>query len=97
MRYTCPKCKSKLTILKTFNKKILISCQNCGLEDLLEYSKNHDEVYLEFLTKFDHKEIPTESQLKEGLKAEGIIRDEKEIKKMIENSNPGTVTKSVLF
>ncbi len=97
MRYTCPKCKSKLTILKTFNKKILISCQSCGLEDLLEYSKNHDEVYLEFLTKFDHKEIPTESQLKEGLKAEGIIRDEKEIKKMIENSNPGTVTKSVLF
>ncbi len=97
MRYTCPKCKSKLAIQKTFNKKILISCQSCGLEDLLEYSKNHDEVYLEFLTKFDHKEIPTESQLKEGLKAEGIIRDEKEIKKMIENSNPGIVTKSVLF
>ncbi len=97
MRYSCPKCKSKLAILKTFNKKILISCQSCGLEDLLQYSKNHDEVYLEFLTKFDHKEIPTESQLKEGLKAEGIIRDEKEIEKMIENSNPGMVTKSVLF
>src|SRR3970282_1323783 len=52
MKYACPKCKSGLTIQKTFNHKIMISCDKCSLEDLLEYSKNIDETYLDFLTKF---------------------------------------------
>lgn len=53
LKFSCPKCKAKLEIQKTFNKKIHISCDNCGIEDLLEFSKNIDEVFLEFLSRFD--------------------------------------------
>jgi len=81
MKYSCPNCKSKLDIQKTFNQKIMVSCNGCGLEDLLEYMKNTDEVYLNFLTKFDEGKIPDKKQMSLGLKTEGIIRDEKDIKK----------------
>ena len=97
MKYSCPKCKSVLSIQKTFNKKILISCNSCGLEDFLEYAKNFDEVYLDFLTKFDDGKIPNEIQIKDSLMDEGILRDENEIKKMIGKSIPDPLTKSVLF
>ena len=61
----------------------MISCDKCSLEDLLEYAKNIDEAYLDFLTKFDEGKIPDKKQMSLGLKADGIIRDEKEIKEMI--------------
>src|SRR3989304_6011238 len=97
MKYACPKCKSGLTIQKTFNHKIMISCDTCSLEDLLEYAKNIDEAYLDFLTKFDEGKIPDKKQMSLGLKADGIIRDEKEIKEMIGNNAPDELTKSVLY
>ncbi|MGQ0791941.1 MAG: DEAD/DEAH box helicase [Nitrosopumilaceae archaeon] len=97
MKYACPKCKSGLTIQKTFNHKIMISCEKCSLEDLLEYAKNIDEAYLDFLTKFDEGKIPDKKQMSFGLKAEGIIRDEKEIKEMIGNNSLDELTKSVLY
>ena len=76
---------------------MLISCQGCGLEDFLEYSKNFDEVYLDFLTKYDQGKTPNEKQIKDYLKSEGILRDEIDIKKMIGKSNPAPLTKSVLY
>ena len=97
MKYPCPKCKASLALQKTFNRKIVISCESCGLRDLLEYSKNPDEVYLNFLTKFDDGKIPNKKQMITGLRAQGILRDEKEIKKMIGDSSPDEITKSVLF
>src|SRR3990170_2668232 len=97
MKYACPKCKSGLTIQKTFNHKTMISCDKCSLEDLLEYSKNIDETYLDFLTKFDEGTIPDKKQMSLGLKADGIIRDEKEIKEMIGNNSLDELTKSVLY
>ena len=97
MKYSCPKCKSSLDIQKTFNQKIMVSCSTCGLEDLLEYAKNTDEVYLNFLTKFDEGEIPDKKQMSLGLKTEGIIRDEKDIKKMIGERSLDDLTKSVLY
>jgi len=97
MKYSCPKCKSKLDIQKTFNQKIVVSCNACGLEDLIEYIKNTDEVYLNFLTKFDEGKIPDKKQMSLGLKTEGIIRDEKDIKKMIGNHSLDEITKSVLY
>jgi DEAD/DEAH box helicase domain-containing protein len=97
MKYSCPKCKSKLDIQKTFNQKIMVSCSTCGLEDLLEYAKNTDEVYLNFLTKFDEGEIPDKKQMSLGLKTEGIIRDEEDIKKMIGDHSLDDLTKSVLY
>ncbi len=75
----------------------MISCIGCNLEDLLGYTKNTDEVYLNFLTKFDNGEIPDKKQISVGLKAEGIIRDEKELKKMIGDQSLDDLTKSVLF
>ena len=96
MKFSCPKCKSKLEIQKTFNKKTHISCDNCGIEDLLEVSKNIDEVFLEFLSRFDEG-LVTKKGVSEGLKNEGIIRDEKEIRDMIGKNNPDKITESILF
>ncbi|MGI0057645.1 MAG: DEAD/DEAH box helicase, partial [Nitrosarchaeum sp.] len=96
MKFSCPKCKHKLEIQKTFNKKIHISCNNCDIEDLLEFSKNIDEVFLEFLSRFDEG-LVTKKGISEGLKDEGIIRNEKEIKDMIGKNNPDKITESILF
>ncbi len=96
MKFSCPKCKSKIEIQKTFNKKIHISCSNCGIEDLLEFSKNYDEVFLEFLSRFD-KGLVSEKGISEDLKDEGIIRDEKEIKKMIGKNQPDLITENILY
>ncbi|MCV0401455.1 MAG: DEAD/DEAH box helicase [Nitrosopumilus sp.] len=96
MKFSCPKCKSKIEIQKTFNKKMHVSCEKCGIEDLLEFSKNVDEVFLEFLSRFD-KGLVTEGGLSEGLKEEGIVRGENEIKKMIGNSKPDKITEEILF
>ena len=96
MKFSCPKCKSKIEIQKTFNKKMHVSCEKCGIEDLLEFSKNIDEVFLEFLSRFD-KGLVTEGGLSEGLKDEGIIRRENEIKEMIGDNKPGKITEEILF
>ena len=92
----CPKCKSKVEIQKTFNKKMHVSCTKCGIEDLLEFSKNIDEVFLEFLSRFDRGLI-TEKGISEGLKEEGIVRDENEIKKMIGKNMPEKIIENILF
>ena len=75
----------------------MISCDKCSLEDLLEYAKNIDEAYLDFLTKFDEGKIPDKKQMSLDLRTEGIIRDEKEIKEMIGNNSLDELTKSVLY
>ena len=97
MRYRCPKCKSNLETQKTFSKKIVISCSSCGLQDILEYSKNLDEVYLNFLNRFDEGKLPDENQMKQNLRKEGIIRQENEITAMIGKNKPDFLTKDVLF
>ena len=61
-----------------------VSCSKCRIEDILEFSKNPDEVFLEFLTRFD-KGLITEKGLTEELTEEGIIRSEKEIKEFYED------------
>lgn len=73
-----------------------VSCEKCGLEDLLEFSKNTDEVFLEFLSRFD-KGLVTEGGLAEGLKDEGIVRGENEIKEMIGKNKPDKITEEILF
>ena len=92
----CPKCKSKVEIQKTFNRKMHVSCTKCGIEDLLEFSKNIDEVFLEFLSRFDRGLI-TEKGISEGLKEEGIVRDENEIKEMIGKNRPEKIIENILF
>ncbi|MDH3502500.1 MAG: DEAD/DEAH box helicase [Nitrosopumilus sp.] len=73
-----------------------ISCSNCGIEDLLGFSKNIDEVFLEFLTKFDEGLISMKG-IGNELKDEGIVRDISEIKEMIGNKNPDKITESILY
>ncbi|MFN3654177.1 MAG: DEAD/DEAH box helicase [Candidatus Nitrosotenuis sp.] len=97
MRYSCPKCSSQILIQKTFNKKFMISCQDCGLQDLVEYTKNVDEVYLEFLARYDQGDTPTKKQLGVVLKTAGIVRDKKEIEDLITANSPDPLTKEVLF
>ncbi|QUC64975.1 DEAD/DEAH box helicase [Nitrosopumilus sp. K4] len=95
MKFSCPKCKAKLEIQKTFNKKMHISC-SCGIEDLLEFKKNIDEVYLEFLARFDEGSV-SEKGISDDLKEEGIVRAENEIKEMIGKQNPDKITESILY
>ena len=73
-----------------------VSCNKCGIEDILEFSKNPDEVFLEFLTRYD-KGLVTEKGLSEGLTDEGIIRSKKEIKEMIGKINPEKFIEEILF
>ncbi len=73
-----------------------VSCSSCGIEDLLEFSKNYDEVFLEFLSRFDDG-LVSENGISENLKDEGIVRDENEIKKMIGKNKPDIITESVLY
>ena len=73
-----------------------VSCSKCGIEDILEFSKNPDEVFLEFLTRYD-KGLVTEKGLSEELTDEGIIRSEKEIKEMIGKINPEKFIEEILF
>ena len=73
-----------------------VSCNKCGIEDILEFSKNPDEVFLEFLTRYD-KGLVTEKGLSEELTDEGIIRSEKEIKEMIGKINPEKFIEEILF
>ena len=73
-----------------------VSCNKCKIEDILEFSKNPDEVFLEFLTRFD-KGLVTEKGLTDGLTDEGIIRSEKEIKEMIGKKNPEKFIEKILF
>ncbi len=73
-----------------------VSCGKCGIEDLLEFSKNTDEVFLEFLSRFDQG-LVTSVGLSEGLRDKGIIRDENEIKEMIGKDIPDKITEEILF
>ena len=95
MKFSCPKCKSKIEIQKTFNKKMHVSCNKCGIQDILEFSKNPDEVFLEFLSRFD-KGLVTQKELTIELADEGIIRTEKEINEMIGKSTPEKFLEEIL-
>lgn len=95
--YSCPSCKSKIDVQKTFNQKIVFECTSCHLTDIVEWKKNTDEAYLDFLTKFDDGKIPSKKKLQTSLEKEGIVQSEDEIKKMIGNSKIDDMTRSVLF
>lgn len=75
----------------------MITCSDCGLEDLVEYTKNIDEVYLEFLARYDQGQTPNKKEMSVELKESGIIRDKSEIEKMIAGNTPDQITKDVLY
>lgn len=75
----------------------MISCEKCGLQDLLDYAKNVDEIYLEFLARYDQGDTPNKKQLGAELRESGIVRDKKEIEKMIANHSPDQLTRDILY
>lgn len=75
----------------------MISCAGCSLQDMVEYTKNTDEAYLEFLAKYDQGHTPNKKQFNEELQSIGIIRDRKEIKAMIGKTAPDEMTRDILF
>jgi len=95
--YSCPKCKSKIDVQRTFNQKILFSCSKCEIEGVIVYKKNIDEAYLDFLLKFDSGEISRKKGSQSMLEKEGILQSEHEIKRMIGDSKLDEITKSILF
>jgi len=97
LKYACPKCKAGLGFEKTFNRKIAVSCASCNIGSIMEFAKNSDEVYLDFLTMYDNGEISEKRNPQNSLRAQGMIRDEREIREMIGKNTPDEITKSALF
>ena len=95
--YSCPKCKSRMEMQKTFNQKMMFVCSSCGLEDIVDYKKNTDEAYLDFLTRFDDGKVLTRKKMQTALEQEGIVQSEDEIKKMIGDAKLDDLTSSILF
>lgn len=75
----------------------MITCSDCGLQDLVEYTKNIDEVYLEFLARYDQGQTPNKKEMNIELKEAGIVRDKSEIEKMIHGNTPEQITKDILY
>ncbi len=73
-----------------------ISCKECGIEDLVEFSENVDEVFLEFLSRFD-RGLVTKGGLVKGLKEEGMLRPESEIREMIGENKIDSITRQILY
>jgi len=82
---------------KTFNQKIVFACTSCKLEDIVNYAKNADEAYLDFLNRFDSGEISSKKKSAAMLEKEGIVQSEDEIKKMIGSAKLDEITNSILF
>ena len=95
--HSCPKCKSKIDVQRTFNQKILFSCSKCKIEDVIDFKKNIDEAYLDFLLKFDSGDISRKKESQSMLEKEGIVQSEDEINRMVGDSKLDEITKSVLF
>ena len=95
--YSCPKCKSKMEMQRTFNQKLMFECNGCGLEDIVDYKKNADEAFLDFLNRFDDGKVLTKTKMKTALEQEGIVQSENEIRKMIGDSKLDDLTSSILF
>jgi len=75
----------------------MISCEKCELKTIVEYKKNFDEAYLDFLTMFDDGSLQDKNKMSNLMITSGILRNDEEINEMIKGSNPHEITKSALF
>ncbi len=93
----CPKCKSKIESSRTFNQKIHFRCTKCNIEDIVDYKKNTDEAFLDFLVRYDAGEISKKEDGQNSLEKEGIIQSEDKIKEMIGNTKIDDISRTILF
>ena len=97
LKYPCPKCKQRLEFQKTFNAKTAVSCASCGIESVMEFSKNPDEAYLNLLVMYENGEVSGGRSSQDCLQTQGLVREEAEIREMIGKNTPDEITRSVLF
>ena len=90
MRFSCPGCRSRMDVQRTFDRRTHVSCRGCKIEDVIESSANPDEAFLEFLTRYDRGLAGKTEQ------ADGMVRTEAEIEEMIGKSSPEKVTREIL-
>lgn len=95
--HSCPRCKAKLEIRRTFNQRVIFNCTTCKIEDVLDYTDGIDDVYLNFLLRYDEGLIPAKKESQNMLEKEGLLRSEEEIKKMIGSAEVDELTRSMLF
>jgi len=95
LKYPCPACRSRLEFYNTFNRKMMVSCTSCSIGAVMEPAKNRDEVYLDFLAMYDDGKISGKDG-PSGLESEGMVRSDEEIRKIIGQSSPDEITRSVL-
>ncbi len=93
MKFRCPKCKSRIELQRTFNKKIHVSCTKCEVEDIIGFIKNPDEAFLEFCARYDAGII---RDIRSNLIAESIVRSDSEIDAMISGKEPSDITNGIL-
>ena len=94
-RFLCPDCRARLDIGPA-DGKATVSCPGCGLGAVLEYNRNHDEVYLDFLYRFDRGEIGERDAGDPDPVSAGKVRSEAEIREMIGSLKPDKLTLAVL-
>lgn len=56
MKFQCPLCGAKIRIRSTSDGQATISCPGCQINEVLEFNPNPDEIFLEFLVRFDKKQ-----------------------------------------
>ena len=75
---------------------ILFNCESCGIEGIVEYMRNFDEAFLEFLIRWDKGEFRQPRQITDSLESSDIIQSKDEIKKMMSGLEVTEITKSIL-
>ena len=84
-----------MDIQKTSNKMMHVSCSGCGIGDVVGESGSMDEMFLEFLARFDQGLVTDgEGQKFEDL---GMVRNRGEIEAMIGDSGPDETVREILF
>ena len=112
MGYACPECRSGLEFQRVFDGRAAVSCAPCGIGAVVGFSRNRDEVYLDFLAEYDAGRVsgwggPTDGGGGGkggggkggdggGPQLQGMIRSAGEIKEIIGRNRPGPVTRAVL-
>ena len=97
MKFPCPKCRSRMEIQATPNAKIHVSCTGCDVEDLVGFSSNRDEAFLEFLTRFDRGKTAAAAEIAGELGGGRRARSAEEVERMIGGSGPDGITREILL
>lgn len=86
-----------MQVQATFDKRIHILCSRCGLEDMVGFSPNHDEAFLEFMTRYDKGQTATQDGISDDTGTDVAIRSKSEVESMIGDNKPDMITRQILL